>query len=321
MPKLNRCRICHAEAEHPLHRAPEMMFGSGESFDYFRCDACGCLQIETVPDDLGKYYSGRYYSYATPTFGLPERIARWFRDRYCLTGKGIVGKRLEARNPNEKLRVLRLAGLGKHHKVLDVGAGSGYLLGTMRDHGFENVEGVDPFLQADVEFRKGCFVRKADLGNLSGSWDFILFNHSLEHMIEPLEPLLHARRLLAQDGRCIVRIPVSSSYAWETFGVHWAALDAPRHLFLHSHDSFRIVAEKAGFEIVGEVQDSDTFQFWASTQAQQGIAQRGERSWATSPKDSIFTREQVQEFAKQARELNRTMRGDQTCFILAPKRK
>jgi hypothetical protein len=174
-------------------------------------------------------------------------------------------------------------------------------------------------LNQDIEFRPGAWVHKSDISNQTGKWDFILFNHSLEHMIDPFTPLMEARQRLESNGHCIVRIPVSSSHAWETYGIHWAALDAPRHLFLHSHDSMRILAEKTGFKISGEVQDSDTFQFWASEQAKQGITQRGERSWATSPDQSIFTRDQINSFKAQAKELNRNGRGDQTGFILKKK--
>lgn len=41
---------------------PEMMFGTGESFDYATCRACGSLYLDAIPEDLGRYYVENYYS-------------------------------------------------------------------------------------------------------------------------------------------------------------------------------------------------------------------------------------------------------------------
>lgn len=289
------------------------MYRLGESFTYFKCAECGCLQISTVPPDLAKYYGEGYYSYGIPTFGLAERVARSLRDEFCLTGRGIAGRFLESRNPNEKLRILRDAGLRRESRVLDVGSGGGYLLGTLWDHGFREVEGIDPFLGKDLEFRKGAWVRRRELADQTGRWDIVMFHHSYEHMVDSITPLAHARRLLAPGGRVVVRIPVVDGEAWDTYKECWAAIDAPRHLQLHTHRSFAIAAAKAGLAIVGEIQDSESFQFWASELALKGQPQLG-RDVAGK---ASFDKATMREFTRRAKELNRAGRGDQTGFILA----
>lgn len=288
------------------------MYRCGESFTYFLCSACGCLQIASIPEDLWKYYGEGYYSYAAPSFGFAERVARFLRDGYCLTGKGFAGSHLARRNPNEKLRILRQAGLRKDSRVLDVGSGGGYLLGILWDHGFKRIEGLDPFLTKDLEFRKGVWVRRRELAEQTGEWDLVMFHHSFEHMADPLSPLVHARRLLAPGGRVIVRIPVVDGQAWDTYKECWAAIDAPRHLHLHSHKSFAIAAEKAGLAIVNEIQDSDSFQFWASELARKGEPQLGRDVTGRAS----FDRATMADFAHRAKELNRIGRGDQTGFVL-----
>lgn len=310
---MNECRVCRNAAGNQEYDVPEMLAGTGEIFRYFQCGVCGCLQIAEIPADLGKYYGDMYYSFAPPRFSLQERIARWFRDEYCLRGTGFLGRLLSDRLPNGKLEILRYAGIREDSRILDVGAGNGYFLGILWDHGFKNVEGLDPFLAEDVEFRPGVKVRKASLEQLNGKWDLIVLNHSLEHMLDPSEPLVQVRRLLADGGRCIVRIPTCSGSAWDLYREHWAAIDAPRHIYLHSRASFQLVAERAGLGIVGELYDSEAFQFWASEQGRKGLPHKANNA------ASKFGKEEMREFSRRAAELNRISKGDQVGYILKPR--
>ena len=309
---MHACRVCGSAAEHPVYQVPEMLAFTGEVFEYFQCSTCGCLQIASIPGDLGHYYEGVYYAFTPPRFSPQERFARRLRDAYCLTGKGAIGRFLSDRLPNSKLEILRLAGIRPESRILDVGAGSGYLLGILWDHGFRNVEGVDPFLPSDVEFRPGARVRKVAIEDAEGNRDLVVFNHSLEHMTDPVAPLRRARDLLRPDGRCVVRIPTCEGLAWETYREHWASIDAPRHIHLHSRESFRRTAAQAGFRIEGEMWDSEAFQFWASEQGLRGLPHRASNS------ASRFSPEEMRGFARRAADLNRIGRGDQVGYILAP---
>jgi SAM-dependent methyltransferase len=306
------CRVCRNTEGNVGYEVPEMLAGTMEIFHYFQCGGCGCLQIAEIPDDLGKYYGDMYYSFGSLRFSLQERVARWYRDEFCLTGKGRIGRFLSDRLPNGKLEILRHASIRKESRILDVGAGTGYFLGILWDHGFKNVEGVDPFLSGDVEFRPGSWVRRTALEDLQGKWDLIVLNHSLEHMLDPLDPLVRLRGILAEGGRCIVRIPTCSGLAWETYRQHWASIDAPRHIHLHSDKSFRFAAEKAGFQVFGQICDSEAFQFWASEQGRQGFPHKASNS------ASRFGREEMREFTRRANDLNRIGRGDQVGYILKP---
>ena len=57
------CRICgNAEGNH-AYDVREMMFGTRETFRYFQCGRCHCLQIARIPDDMSRFYPGNYYSF------------------------------------------------------------------------------------------------------------------------------------------------------------------------------------------------------------------------------------------------------------------
>jgi SAM-dependent methyltransferase len=159
-------------------------------------------------------------------------------------------------------------------------------------------------------------VLKRTLSEVEGSFDYVVLNHSFEHMDAPLDVLKHVRRLLAPDGRVIVSTPVASSFAWREYGVDWVSLDAPRHLFVHTLKSVQILTRQAGLRVAEVVYDSTELQFWGSEQYRAGISLHDKRSYARSPRRSMFTREQILTFRRHAQQLNAAGDGDSVSFYL-----
>jgi hypothetical protein len=70
------------------------MFSIDTDFEYLECALCGCIQLVTIPEDMGKYYPEGYYSFADGTtrkFGFWRRLARHHKHLYCLYGKNPLG--------------------------------------------------------------------------------------------------------------------------------------------------------------------------------------------------------------------------------------
>jgi SAM-dependent methyltransferase len=292
-----------------------MMFGGDESFGYFQCSECSCLQITEQPADMARYYSGNYYSHQNSKGfrGYIEGI----RDRYSLTGRGLVGKMLDAVFPNQAMKSLHSLKIARDARILDVGCGSGALLFGLQACGFRYLVGADPF--SNPVSGNGVEIRNQEIGEMEGVFDLVMFHHSFEHVWEPLDNLNHAARLLKDGGQCIIRIPVVPCQAWEKYGVNWVQIDAPRHFFIHSPDSIKLLAEQAGFEVKEVVYDSTALQFWGSEQYLKGVALQDDRSFFVSPARSEFSVMQILKFAKEARRLNAEGRGDQAAFYLVKK--
>jgi hypothetical protein len=85
---------------------------------------------------------------------------------------------------------------------------------------------------------------------------------------------------------------------------------------VHTPESLEILADASGFEITNVVYDSTSFQFWGSEQYARGIPLRDERSYAQRATKSIFSPDEIEEFARWANELNEEGRGDQAIFYL-----
>jgi SAM-dependent methyltransferase len=315
-----RCRICRSEAEHPRFEALEMMFGWREPFGYFQCSACGCLQIETVPDDLPRFYGSGYYSYGTPAYR--NALTAWLngrRDAWAIEGRGLIGRALHRRRPRQDLlclRPLKLAPEKRSARILDVGCGAGHFLYALRERGYTRLLGVDPFIDADIRYANGLVIERKAVAEVAGEWDVITFHHSFEHIPDQQATLAAAARLLAPGGVCVLRLPVVDSAAWHEYGVHWVQLDAPRHLYLHTQLSVRALAQQAGLRLDAVAHDSTGFQFWGSEQYRQGIPLRDPRSLAQDPRSALFSAEQRAGFERRAEQVNAAGEGDQAAFYL-----
>lgn len=112
------CKICGNTKDNKVFKAKEMMFGTGDCFDYIECSNCGCLQISQVPDNLGDYYPKNYSSHnlSKPNFIKGYIIRK--RDSYAFFKKSILGKYIYQKRPNEFLSALGDVHMDFNSKIL-----------------------------------------------------------------------------------------------------------------------------------------------------------------------------------------------------------
>ena len=306
------CQVCgHQEAN--VHTATEMMFGLGGTFHYLECASCGLLQLENVPADMGQFYPQHYYS-MRPSSSLKDYVRRK-RGAHHFVRPNLIGS-LATRlfGPPVFKRWFERCAINSQSRILDVGCGSGSSLKEIAGCGFAKVAGIDPYLSADVHYLD-LTVRRAKIEEIDESFDLVMLNHSFEHMPDPHTRMRELAGLLHPRGTLLIRIP-TVGYAWRCYGTNWVGIDAPRHFYLYTVDAFRILCEKNGLEISHIEFDSSAFQFWASEQNQRQIHLESPRSYLHNPKQSIFTKEDIQRFTRRAEELNAAADGDSASFYL-----
>ncbi len=294
--KFPRCSTCRSLQGH-LHMVREMMFGTRQSFLYWECSDCGCLSLHSDPIDLGSYYPSEYYSLKQNS----TTSLRKLRDRIYLSRLHFLVS-WHRRSDMDVVRRVRLTG---SCRLLDVGCGAGHLIADLRELGY-NAQGIDPFVAEEIRDRFGVRVYRKSLSELQGTFQVILFRHSLEHMPSQLEALQLARERLAPHGICVVCIPIVS-WAWQHYGANWSQLDAPRHFVIHTEKSFHLLAKEAGFRVDRVVFDSHQFQFWASELYQQNKSLVG-----ADPPSGI----EMLRLRLLAARLNKRRIGDQAQFYL-----
>lgn len=309
----------------------ENMFGIEEDFDYGVCAACGSLALISIPDDMSSYYPTNYYSVdLDPEQALGASGVRQFAQVVIgsvLWGRGVLSGAATALIPRRQLRTLvsvlssiRRAGLinGRKTRVLDVGCGSGMLVFALGLAGVKDVTGLDPFMLAERTLSTGGRLRRQDLSEVEGLYDLIMFHHSFEHVRDPEAILREALKRLTPGGRILIRMPTPSSQTFETYGAAWVQLDAPRHLVVLSRAGVDRLCERVGATVVSVDDDSTGFQFWGSEQYLRGIPLMDGGSVMVTPRDTPFSKAQLQSWEKQAVALNGQGRGDQAAWVIAP---
>lgn len=314
------CRICGNRTGNARFAAREMMFGLRDEFDYVECAACGCLQIAAIPERVERYYPKEYYSYNAAIAPPQSRIRGFLRRRRL---ENILGRpnpigelyEIKAGQPTY-YSWLRRARCRPEYSIADVGCGNGSLLVELSNEGFDRLTGIEPYLERDVRYGASVAISRAlPAGEPREPIDLIMLHHSFEHMPDPLAQLRRLHVLLKPDRYVLVRTPVKA-YAWEQYRADWVQLDAPRHFHIHTEQSMRLLAGKAGFTVDSVEYDSHAMQFWGSEQYRRDIPLRDAASYLVDPAAAPFTREQIAGFASESIRLNREGRGDQACFYL-----
>lgn len=307
------CRLCGATT-HRRYEIREMLLGTRHEFTYFQCATCAALQIAEIPSDMTPYYPNHYNF-----FERENPLLLW------LKGQRLAASIFQKRNAGYLITLLKgpspfayfLIDIAayKNRPILDVGCGKGTLLKEMQMAGFQNLTGLDPFLSEKTVSSPTLRFVKKPFFELDGSYDVIMFNHSLEHVPDMKRTLQKAGDLLNTEGRLVVRMPVLGE-AWENYRQHWVQLDAPRHFHLLNKTGFEKIAQVAGFEVIKTVFDSSDLQFWGSEQYKADIAMNSERSYSIHPSKSMFTSEQINCFKQKAAQLNEAGQGDSAYFLL-----
>jgi SAM-dependent methyltransferase len=313
-----QCKICGNAENNQVVVAREMMFGFRDEFKYFKCFFCGCLQIAEYPKDISKYYpSENYYSYQT----VIESSSKWTEVKY-FAKRMLFNLYWRLNIPLLNLPCFRyfswLNTLRKVHKssaILDIGCGTGRLLQKMSFIGFNNLTGIDPFIEKTIMYQSGVKILKTDIdaylrdieNQTNKTFDLIMLHHSFEHMANPRETLIRLYMLLSLEGQLLIRIPVSDSFAWRKYGIDWFQLDAPRHFFLYTTKSIAILAKDCGFTLKRVIYDSLKEQFLCSEKYCRDI---------TLNTNVEFSPSYVRSCKKQAIYLNKLKDGDQACFVL-----
>lgn len=314
-----RCKVCGNEENNELHQIKEMQLGLREMFTYMECSNCGLMQLQDIPDNLGKYYPNEgYYSFNRGLDIRPKAdILRKLKASYLIYGKNkIAGSILSmGYKMPDYYNWIKNAGVQYKDAILDVGTGNGSLLLDLFKIGFTNLTGIDPFIDNDLQYGD-INIYKKSVFEISGQYDLIMLHHAFEHMDESLKVLQQLFKLL-KKGKCLlIRTPVMGGYGWQKYGVNWMDLDAPRHLIIHSVKSMQLLAEQSGFELRKIVFDGNYMSLIGSDQYAKNIALPEANSYSVNKDAADYSTADIENFKKITQENNLKKQADQAAFYL-----
>ena len=314
-----KCRVCSNNKNNRIISVKEMMIGTRELFDYLICNKCDCIQILNYPQNLNFFYSSNYYSLKTIKHSKEnflKKSLKKLRNNYTIFNKSFTGQLIYYFFPNKQFRFLSNINLNYNSSILDVGCGNGEFLLELNKMGFNNLLGIDTYLDQDIDYSDNLKIIKKNLKDINSTWDVVIFNHSFEHFFDPKSVFKQVNRILNVNGVCIIRMPIVPCYAFEKYQENWVQIDAPRHMIIHSIKSINFLIKEYKLKLLDIKYDSDEFRFWGSIQYKNNIPLTSSNSYFNEKRKSIFSSSQIKVFKKKAKDLNIKEIGDQCIFYL-----
>jgi 2-polyprenyl-3-methyl-5-hydroxy-6-metoxy-1,4-benzoquinol methylase len=236
MTETGSCLVCGSKDAELLCAAKDYLV-SGEFFVLKRCTDCGFTFTADPPEekDIAKFYlSEDYISHSDTKQSLTDLI-------YHVARNFMLRKKYKL--------VCRMTGREKGN-LLDIGSGTGYFADYMSRKGW-NIKGIELSEQAR-EYSVARFgltvLTPPEISAIKDSYaDCITLWHVLEHLYEPAVWLKEIKRILKDDGTCIIALPNIKSADAGWFGNEWAALDVPRHLWHFTPGALQAFIREHGF--------------------------------------------------------------------------
>ncbi len=266
------CYLCNAEGGVLYENLTDRLFGAPGEWTLKKCPnpECGLIWLDPMPveEDIWKAYR-TYYTHRSSLQAESSRLKKLYQyvkqgywaDKYGYRNNAIPRwKKLAGsliylepgRRASLDFSVMYLPYL-PNGKLLEIGCGSGDMLKTMQDLGWET-EGVDFDPKAVEQARsKGLTVQLGTLEQQSypdDSFDAVTMSHLIEHVHKPLEVLRECQRILKPGGKLIIVTPNTEAYGHKRFSRFWLHLDPPRHLYIFTETSLESLTEKAKFSRV-----------------------------------------------------------------------
>ncbi len=282
------CPVCGCDQRATVYRhlTDSIFHCAPGSWELHRCDRCKSCYLDPrpSPEKIHLAYA-RYFTHADPGTSREERPAglrrlrrsfangyrnwRYGTKEFPATALGvwaILAFPRARRLVDSGMRFIPRAFAGA--RLLDVGAGNGAYLLSVRSAGWEIV-GVEPDpAAAAVARRAGLDVREGNIHSLQGaegSFDVITMNHVIEHVHEPRTVLSEAFRLLRPGGILYLETPNIESRGYRRFGRHWRGLEPPRHLVLFTWNSLEVLLREIGFAEIERRRRSGVYAALAAT--------------------------------------------------------
>lgn len=222
----------------PLCGAPE--FEPRVAHDGFRmveCCACGVWYLNPMPTRaaLAALYGHEYYE-------SEDAVGGGYADYAALAAD---------RRDTFRRRLALVAGHVGQGRILDVGAGYGYLADAAAATFGERwvVE------LSDAAARRVSPEHRVVVGDIESVelprryFDVVSLQDCFEHLPDPAAALTKVRDVLRPGGALLAVTPNAHSWLARVQGANWVSLKFPEHVILYSRDTLRRVLEANGFAV------------------------------------------------------------------------
>lgn len=229
------CILCSQETAIDLNSLNDLEYNTPGQYDFRICHKCSLVSISPLLDQKGleALYPPTYHGFNTNSNFL---ISKLYSLVYYFRFKK-YSKYLESENPS----------------LLDVGcADATYFKNLSRKvknltcYGVENNAAIAEKAQNNS---LSVFLGTIDDVPSNLSFDLIIMNNLIEHVIDPLKELKAAKKLLKPSGKIFIETPNTDSWDFKIMKRYWGGLHTPRHTFLFNPHSFYKISKQAKLSV------------------------------------------------------------------------
>lgn len=246
MDKKLKCPICGSENVSNLLELNCGNLDNSTLYQFARinaCEKCGHVFNNLSYEEIGglmKYYNEEY---APTNIGSTDKTG----DRPGSKNKNTMGR-------YDQLYNLLSNYLQSETKVLDIGCAMGGFLDYLSAKGIKNLSGIDP-IKKYVDYAKEKGKYAIEYGSVEKipfadkSFDILVMDQVLEHLVEPKKAFSEAKRVLNQNGLLCLGIPDAARYdSFYFFDFFWFIMR--EHIQHFDIEHLKLIAEQEGFELV-----------------------------------------------------------------------
>jgi len=234
MQTVTKCNLCGSSSFKKFFDSIDRLHGKEGKFVYVKCNECGLVFQNPVLDskELINFYPEDYSPHQAKEAKSEKKK-----------------QKIKTKVPKDVLEKLN-----SKSDLLDVGCGNGKFLNDIRSFTNCRVYGVD-FSENAAKIAKNFYGLEVFCGTIEQapfakkSFDIITAWSFLEHVPNPSEVVKKFHALLKDKGDCVINCPNFNSLNAMVFGDKWYHLDSPRHLFVFSPETIRILFKKNGFKV------------------------------------------------------------------------
>jgi len=228
MKQLIACPLCSGPLASHL-KSVRSVYSQEKAYDVDRCVTCACQFTNPCPEesDLADLYRN-HYGHGEHSLIAEEKVWR--------------ARRL-------------LLDLPEARRLLDIGCGEGYLLEAARSSGYLDSIGVELGSTARANAERKGFRVVPTLGELprdAGSFDLIVLQHVLEHLVHDVDQLKEIRKICSPGGRLVIAVPNPESFTARWFRSAWGWYQVPVHLRHYSRQALAGAVKSAGWQLLEE---------------------------------------------------------------------
>ena len=283
--RLGRCPVCGGGERELLHEALKdaVFFCAPGCWTMWRCGNCrsGYLDPRPTVATIGQAYTS-YYTHEmvipkqkspiTSISSLVDHVRKRFRPAYW---NATYGHRIKpdfgpanilTRTLPETLTlhwdyyIRHMPKAEPGMRLLDIGCGNGNFLRIAATLGYD-VMGLEMDAVAVSAARTLGFdiVEGAlpETGLPAGMFDYVTFNHVLEHLHDPVTGIREIYRVLASGGRVWLQLPNIDARGHALYGPAWRGLEPPRHLVLPALGALKEILKSVGFTRIELLKPAD----------------------------------------------------------------